>query len=75
MNKKNLCVKPWIHIVQHTNGYYSPCCKIEDLLMHDGSPAKNLEDAWNSETLKNLREDFLNGKKPSLCQQCWVEES
>ncbi len=72
--KDNICIKPWTHLVQHTNGFFSPCCKIEDLLLSNGKLARNLDEAWNGETLENLRKEFLDGKKPSLCKQCWKEE-
>lgn len=73
--ESKLCIKPWTHLVQHTSGLFSPCCKIEELLQFEGRNAETLDEAWRSESLVNLRSEFLEGKKPSICHQCWREES
>ncbi len=69
-----LCAKPWTHLTQHTNGVFSPCCKIEESLRFNGKKASTLEEAWASETLEELRQKFLRGEKPSMCAQCWNSE-
>ena len=35
----------------------------------------SLDDAWNSEYYRNLRQQFLDGKKPEGCNRCWQEEA
>ena len=34
-----------------------------------------LDDAWQSEYYRNLRQDFLDGKMPKGCTRCWSEEA
>ena len=33
-----------------------------------------LDDFWNSDYIKNVRKQFLNGEKPSSCKNCWNTE-
>jgi MoaA/NifB/PqqE/SkfB family radical SAM enzyme len=35
----------------------------------------NLEDAWNSENMKQLRLNMMNGKKSTICKHCYEYES
>jgi MoaA/NifB/PqqE/SkfB family radical SAM enzyme len=35
----------------------------------------SLEDIYHSDYLRNLRKEFLDGKKPATCQRCWDEEA
>jgi MoaA/NifB/PqqE/SkfB family radical SAM enzyme len=34
-----------------------------------------LTEAYNSEYMRNLRQQFLNGEKPETCTRCWDEEA
>jgi organic radical activating enzyme len=49
------------------------------VLHNDGHTPFNLsnstlKDAFNSNHMKQMRKDFLDGKKPSNCKKCWDEE-
>lgn len=35
----------------------------------------DLSTVWNSKELANLRNEFLEGKKPEGCARCWAEEA
>tara|TARA_B100001248_G_scaffold73080_1_gene51992 strand:+ start:22857 stop:23966 length:1110 start_codon:yes stop_codon:yes gene_type:complete len=37
--------------------------------------SNTLNDAWQSEYYRNLRQDFLDGKMPEGCTRCWSEEA
>jgi len=60
--KKNpaICVLPWVH--EHTNlfGNVAPCCNGDSL-------EKN-------ETMSLVRQDMLDGIKPRVCSQCYMNE-
>lgn len=71
---KFFCVKPWTHLVQHSNGTFTPCCKIEEPLTHNDQQALNIKEAWDSTDLEKLRQSFLRGDKPQSCSQCWATE-
>jgi len=68
------CMAPWIQLHAQTNGKVAPCCMAS---VHDGNEIGDLrqnpelEDAWNSENMKQLRLDMLQGKQNSLCSNCY----
>jgi radical SAM protein with 4Fe4S-binding SPASM domain len=71
---KTICAIPWTHLEIQSNGNITPCCKTKELILGN---IKNttLEEAFQTDKLKNLRNELLSGKKPSACQNCWkVEE-
>lgn len=72
---ENFCILPWINQEARTNGEIGVCCVMQetvpDMNLADGH---TLADAWNSTWLKNLKQDFLAGKKPEACYNCWNEE-
>ena len=57
-------------------GEYRPCClaneTIPDLNISKGD---TLKDAFESQYMDNLRNDFLQGKQPDTCSKCWSLES
>jgi MoaA/NifB/PqqE/SkfB family radical SAM enzyme len=61
------------------DGAYSPCCKYAHDITQNGNTLNaldhSLEDAWNADSLKALRREFLEGKKPAGCRTCWQEEA
>lgn len=61
--KKNnaICVLPWIHEFKKINGATAPCCQ-GDTLLHN-------------ESLSLIREQMLEGKKPRVCNKCYVKET
>lgn len=78
LNKSDVfCMSPWIQLHAQTNGKVAPCCMAA---VNDGNEIgdlrqnPNLEDAWNSGHMKQLRLDMLHGKKNSLCTNCYKYE-
>ena len=62
-----MCILPWIHMHPWPNGKTMLCCDSpwED---HIGDLRENsLKEVWNSEKMKQVRLNMLNGKK---CTQC-----
>ena len=75
-----LCYLPFIHLEASAIGDVKPCCMTEGPVLDDKGVPYNLsnctlKDAFNSNHMKQMRADFLNGKKPSNCKKCWDEES
>ena len=68
---------PWIQLHAQTNGKVAPCCMAS---VHGGNELgdlrenPNLEDAWNSENMKQLRLNMLKGKQSSICTHCYDYE-
>ena len=69
----SICPIPWSHIEVDISGRYKPCC------IYSGSMQKSVRDstideAFNSDYMNKLRDDFLQGHRPSGCSNCWKTE-
>ena len=75
---KVFCMAPWIQLHAQTNGKAAPCCMAS---IKDGNEIgdlrenPNLEAAWNSPNMKQLRVNMLTGKKSSICSNCYDHEA
>lgn len=67
-----LCPLPWIHISQSAPGWYRPCCNSRKKL--DIPNTVPIDEAFNSEAMRELREQFLRGELPEVCDVCWKQE-
>jgi len=71
-----ICTLPWMHIETTPLGEYRPCCLAEESIPgYSISNGDSIKDAFNSEYMENLRQDFLDGKTPDTCAKCWALES
>jgi len=69
-----MCILPWIHMHPWPNGKTMLCCDSpwED---HIGDLRENsLQEVWNSEKMKQVRLNMLNGKKCKQCVRCYEKE-
>ena len=68
---------PWLQIHAQTNGKAAPCCMAS---VHDGNEIGDLREnsnliaIWNSENMKRLRLNMLNGAPSSICSNCYEYE-
>jgi len=74
------CMLPWISLETTPVGTARPCCLAEEEIVDSNGNKMhvsdhNLLDIFNSDYMKNLRQQFRNGEKPATCKKCWVEES
>ena len=67
-----ICAAPFFKLELDNAFRFRPCCKFEGEYKVDKK--FSFEDAWNSQDRQNLIKDFLDGKKPKQCRECWVEE-
>ena len=75
----NFCVLPWISIEASPIGTVRPCCLADDELVNNVGEKfslldANFRDIQNSNSMRTLRQQFLEGKKPQTCRKCWNEE-
>jgi radical SAM protein with 4Fe4S-binding SPASM domain len=71
---ETFCIIPWIHLNTWPNGNVYQCC-ITNYKNNLGNLKQNtLKELWNSDHMKNLRLQFLNGEKPSTCKKCFEQE-
>ncbi len=78
--KDSFCPVPWVNFSLDTDGSIRPCCKFKHRTNPSEyqfpllGPEKSLEEVWNSDSMVDLRQAFLNGEKPSDCSACYEEE-
>lgn len=75
-----ICAQPWISLDVSGGGSVKPCCYFTDnITQPDGTPyhagIHSLKEIYNSEYMRNLRQMFREGKKPTQCSRCWNEEA
>lgn len=70
---KTVCAVPWTNLEIKSNGSISPCCK-STLIVGNISDI-SLEQAFHSEAMQMLRQEFISGSKPMACNGCWRDES
>ena len=73
------CVLPWVSLEASPIGTVRPCCLADDELLDDAGNKFSLLTAdfasiQNSNSMRTLREQFLDGKQPQTCRKCWNEE-
>lgn len=75
MLKDTFCSSPWFHIRINPAGNYIPC-RWDFSLTTTNHNIKNttLSEYLNSDVMRSLRSDLLNGKDPSTCQSCRNED-
>lgn len=69
---KNFCAAPFMSLYEGEEGTITTCCKSRHEI---GNTKKNsYEEVVNSEHMKKLRLQMLNGEKPKQCKNCWSYE-
>jgi MoaA/NifB/PqqE/SkfB family radical SAM enzyme len=73
------CVLPWVSLEASPIGTVRPCCLADDELVDDAGDKFNLATAdfngiQNSHSMRELRQEFIDGKQPQTCRKCWKEE-
>ena len=68
---KHFCIAPFQSIRQNAHGRNSPCAFGAGEWHHGHlTPIER----WNNVELNQLRQEFIDGKKPTACNRCWAEE-
>jgi MoaA/NifB/PqqE/SkfB family radical SAM enzyme len=73
------CVLPWVSLEASPIGTVRPCCLADDELVDDAGNKFNLATAdfnaiQNSASMRQLRQEFIDGGQPTTCRKCWREE-
>ena len=74
-----ICMLPWISLEASPQGTAKPCCLYDDEILDDNGnkyllAEHGLQEIYKSKSMQNLRQEFLDGKKPAGCFRCWNEE-
>jgi MoaA/NifB/PqqE/SkfB family radical SAM enzyme len=73
------CVLPWVSLEASPIGTVRPCCLADDEICDNAGNKFQLNTAdfssiQNSNHMRGLRQQFLDGKQPQTCRKCWNEE-
>ena len=74
--KKTVCAVPWMHLAFEPNGRVIPCCLTSthlDAAVGDLN-IQSIDKIWNSNNMKKLRKEMINGVKPTICSKCFNRE-
>lgn len=76
---KQFCVLPWVSLEASPIGTVRPCCLADDELVDNQGNKYNLNtadfsDIQSCDQMIALRQQFLNGERPTTCRKCWNEE-
>lgn len=74
-NKKNsVCILPWIHVYVNQQGEIGPCCVFNENFPIGNIKNMTLQESINSDSMKSIRQQMLNGERPDSCSTCWKKE-
>ena len=73
------CVLPWVSLETSPIGTVRPCCLADDEIVDNAGDKFNLATAsfssiQNSNSMRKLRQEFIDGRQPQTCRKCWREE-
>lgn len=75
MKSETLCAVPWMHLNFEPNGKVVPCCLTSQHLYFAGDlNTQTIEQIWNSDNMKYLRVQMMNGEEPKICNKCFDRE-
>lgn len=75
MKKDTICAVPWVHLNFEPNGKVVPCCltSTHDYFAGDLT-TQSIDEIWNSDNMKLLRKQMINGENPEICRKCFDQE-
>lgn len=69
----SICAVPWTNLEIQSDGTITPCCISTCKVGHISTTTLN--DAFRNNVMQQLRQDFVDGKKPASCNICWKSEA
>jgi len=80
MNKpEKLCMIPWVGFSNNPAGLAQPCCLFKDNIKDEVGnemyvQEHSVKDIFTSNYMRDLRQQFRDGKQPAGCSTCWTDE-
>ena len=71
---KTFCMYPWIHLHAWPTGQAFPCCHAEPVGQLGDCKTQSLQQIWNSDPMRQLRQDMLTETQNSACTRCYEQE-
>jgi sulfatase maturation enzyme AslB (radical SAM superfamily) len=75
MFEKTFCSSPWFHVRLTYDGSFESCRWGKDLKRDHKFQNETIMQYYNSDQLKLLRRQLLDGESPNHCSTCYYEES
>ena len=75
MLKDSFCSSPWVHIRLTYDGSYDVCRWSKNGVTDFNIRTTSLMQFYNSEPMRDLREQLLAGNKPKECEPCYYQDS
>lgn len=73
--KDTICAVPWMHLNFEPNGKVVPCCLTSAHNYFSGDlNDQNIHEIWNSDNMKLMRKQMINGIEPEICNKCFDRE-
>lgn len=70
-----ICALPWVHLNIIPQGKVYHCCMTTDYQNYAGDLTKQtVEEVWNSNYMKAIRKQMINGQEPKACSKCFESE-
>ncbi len=74
-NGEAFCILPWVHMHPWPDGRVFTCCLSEQHTPIGNLNEMDLDECYNSDSMKKIRLDMLNNKKNSNCNRCYELEA
>jgi MoaA/NifB/PqqE/SkfB family radical SAM enzyme len=74
MLKNTFCSSPWFHLRLGYNGDFQECRWYKTHTSGTNIATTSMMEFYNSDRMKMLRKDMLNGNDPSGCSTCYYED-
>lgn len=68
------CILPFVHLYAEPKGEMKPCCIAGGFDKPLNLKTMSIDDAFNSEQMKELRKDMLEGNRNKVCDVCYKKE-
>ena len=75
MQSDTFCMLPWSHLHAFPTGQAYPCWLGEMKHPIGNLREQTLEQVWNGEPMRELRNNMLSEKKSEVCNRCYEQES
>jgi len=69
------CLLPWLHMHFWPNGNAYPCCLSDSNQPLGNTNTRTIQQMWNDQPMRELRQRMLNGERSSSCQRCYDLEA
>jgi len=70
-----ICAVPWMHLNFEPNGKVVPCCLTSAYNYFAGDlNDQTIEEIWNSDNMKTIRKQMMQGEEPKICSKCFDRE-